>query len=424
MAPEGVIGQTCRVSQPSPSAFASYRAALAIPIVRTVLLLGVLCRIPMFAMSVLFTIHIVQNITPSYSRAGLITAAMTVAMSVSAPWRGHLLDRQGLRATMLPSLVVLTPTYVAMALVNNYWVLLGLAVIAGGMSFPTFSVIRQVIISNSPLELRKSSVALDGTITELSFMIGPAVAIAIATSWSTRWTVLAFGLLTVAAAGVLTLVNPPIVDLHQDEPEASAMGSTFSWVNLRVLAILAGVLGVGFTLAGTDLGVVAALREFGRPELIGWVLAGWGLTSAIAGLVYGALPRPIGLSVLLVVLGAATIPVMLAPNVVTFALLLAAAGIFCAPSLVASVDELQRAVPPRFRGQAMGWQGTAMTIGNASAPPMVGAVIDGSGWQQGFLLTGAVGLALGMALLLVTDTRRRRLGRGLAPSLPEPGGSS
>ncbi|MCT1458175.1 MFS transporter [Aestuariimicrobium sp. p3-SID1156] len=386
-----------------------YREALSIATIRNTLLLGVLCRIPMFAMAVLFTLHLVENITPSYSRAGVITAAMTVAMSISAPWRGHMLDTQGLRRTMVPSIAVLIPTYTGMALVNNYWLLLGLAIIAGGMAIPTFSVIRQVLISNSPLHLRKSTVALDGTITELSFMIGPAVAIWIATAWSTRWTVLLFGLLTVGAASVLTIANPPIVDLHQEDSAPAGNESKLAWVNLRVVGILAAVTGLGFTLAGTDLAVVAGLRSLGRPDAIGWVLAGWGFTSALAGLLYGALPRQIGVSWLLLGLGLLTIPVMGAPNVTVFALLLMAAGLFCAPSLVASVDELQQEVPPRFRGQAMGWQGTAMTIGNASAPPIVGAFMDARGWSSGFLVTGLTGVVIGAALLAVTSLRRRRL---------------
>lgn len=386
-----------------------YREALGIATIRNTLLLGVLCRIPMFAMAVLFTLHLVENITPSYSRAGVITAAMTVAMSISAPWRGHMLDTQGLRRTMVPSIAVLIPTYTGMALVNNYWLLLGLAIIAGGMAFPTFSVIRQVLISNSPLHLRKSTVALDGTITELSFMIGPAVAIWIATAWSTRWTVLLFGLLTVGAASVLTIANPPIVDLHQEDSAPAENESKLAWVSLRVVGILAAVTGLGFTLAGTDLAVVAGLRSLERPDAIGWVLAGWGFTSAIAGLLYGALPRQIGVSWLLMGLGLLTIPVMGAPNVTVFALLLMVAGLFCAPSLVASVDELQQEVPPRFRGQAMGWQGTAMTIGNASAPPIVGAFMDARGWSSGFLVTGLTGVVIGAALLAITSLRRRRL---------------
>ena len=413
---------------PAPSGLAGYRAVWALPTVPATLLLGVLCRIPAFALTILFLLHLVENVTPSYSRAGIITATLTVAMSASAPWRGHLLDKQGLRATMPPSIIVLVPTYLVMGLVDNYWVLLVCAMVAGGLAFPTFSVIRQVLIGASPVALRKTTIALDSTITELCFMIGPALAIWLATAWSTRGALLVFAMLSVVGAVALTIANPSIIDQHLSDEDAPA-GHRFSWVNVRVLGILLAVMGCGFVLSGTDLGVVAGLRDLGRPGLIGVVLAAWGLGSAAAGLAYGALHRPIPVTWLLVGLGATTIPVMFANSVWTFAAILMVAGIFCAPTLVAAVDQLQQAVPPRFRGQAMGGQGTAITIGNASAPPLVGWTIDHQGWRTGFLVTGAAGLVAGLFLLVAIAVRRHQLRRRrgavtLGPDLPPDAASS
>lgn len=389
---------------------AGYRTVLQIPEVRYTVILGTLCKIPTFAMSVLFTLHLVQNVTPSYQRAGLVVAVITIAMSISAPWRGAVLDRRGLRRTMIPSIIVLAPLYVLLACVNNYWLVIPVAALCGLMNFPVFSVIRQVLIGNTPVPLRKTVVALDSTITELCFMVGPAVAIWIATAWNTRWTLLASAELAVVAAIVLTIYNPSTEDRLGDPAaiDVTEHVSSRSWMTPRVFAILLAAVGTGFVLAGTDLSVVASLRDMGRSDLIGVILVFWSISSAIMGLVYGSMSHPISASWMLLGLGLTTIPAMFAPNPWVLGITLLVAGIFCAPTLVAIVDELQAVVPARFRGQAMGWQGTAMTIGNAMAPPLVGAVMDVWSWRYGFMLSGALGVVGAVILLVSTQLRRAR----------------
>ena len=83
-----------------------YQRVLAVRPLRQALLLGILVRIPIFAGGVVLTLHVVQTLGRSYGAAGLVTAGATVAIAVSGPWRGRLLDRMGLRRVVLPSLLV------------------------------------------------------------------------------------------------------------------------------------------------------------------------------------------------------------------------------------------------------------------------------------------------------------------------------
>src|SRR6478735_3413373 len=126
-----------------------YRHVLAIRDTRNALALGLLIRIPMFAGTVLLTLHVVTALGRSYGAAGLVTAAATVAIAVSGPWRGRLLDRRGLRRVVLPSLVVTAACW-SVAPFVGYWPLLGLAALAGLFVVPTFSVIRQAVLSAAP----------------------------------------------------------------------------------------------------------------------------------------------------------------------------------------------------------------------------------------------------------------------------------
>lgn len=60
-------------------ALQGYAAVLAVPQARSILLLGLLIRIPMWALNVALTLHVVKHLGLSYTMAGLITTAATVA---------------------------------------------------------------------------------------------------------------------------------------------------------------------------------------------------------------------------------------------------------------------------------------------------------------------------------------------------------
>src|SRR6478752_1105767 len=92
--------------EPAGMPLAPYRRVLSVPAARSALLLGLLLRVPMFAGGVVLTLHIVQSLHRSYTEAGVVTALATVCIAISGPWRGRLLDRMGLRRTVVPSIIV------------------------------------------------------------------------------------------------------------------------------------------------------------------------------------------------------------------------------------------------------------------------------------------------------------------------------
>ena len=187
----------------------AYRPVLANRDTRQALLLGFLIRVPMWAGAVILTLHVVTSLGRSYGEAGLVTAASTVAVAVSGPWRGRLLDRIGLRRTVGPSLVVQVVCW-SIAPWVGYAPLIGFAALAGLFVVPTFSILRQVIIRSVPSDQRRTALSLDSSATELSFMAGPAIGVWLATSWDTGWALLVCELTSVAAGFVLWLVNPPL----------------------------------------------------------------------------------------------------------------------------------------------------------------------------------------------------------------------
>ena len=59
----------------------AYRHVIALPAVRSVLLLGFLVRMPMFATGIVLTLHVVTTLGRSYGEAGLVSAAFTLALA-------------------------------------------------------------------------------------------------------------------------------------------------------------------------------------------------------------------------------------------------------------------------------------------------------------------------------------------------------
>jgi predicted MFS family arabinose efflux permease len=374
----------------------AYRRVLRRPVVGPVLLLGIVMRIPLWATNVVLTLHVVSHLHRSYGAAGLVSAVITVALSISSPWRGRRLDQVGLRRAVVPSLVVLAACW-SVAPFVGYFPLLGLVALAGLFTVPTFSIVRQALISAVPLEERKTVLSMDSVAIEISFMVGPAIGVVLATTVSTRWALFACAFAMLAADVMLWIANPPLrADTDDGEAEAPATGR-FAWVSVQSLAVLGMAAACTLVLTGTDVAIVAALRHQHHQSWIGWVLGVWGLGSAVGGFVYGALHRSIPVAVLLGALAGLTLPAAVAFEPFSLAALLLLAGVFCAPSITATLDELSRLVPERARGEALGWHGSAMTIGSALGAPLAGVAIDATSWRGGFVVSGVVGLAAALA---------------------------
>lgn len=388
-----------------------YRRVLASPAVRQALVLGFLVRMPIFAGGVVITLHVVSHLGRSYGAAGLVSAAATIAIAISGPWRGRLLDTRGLRKVVVPSIVI-TGICWSIAPFVGYWWLLALAALAGLFVIPSFSIIRQAVIAAVPEHDRRTAISLDSVAVEMSFMVGPAAGVWAATTWTTEWVLFAIEMLGVAAGGLLWFANPVLredVATADEGPvaEDAQPVSRSQWFRAGFLAVCLGAAATTFVLGGTDIGVVAALRDFDAQPSIGWVLAVWGFGSLLGGLVYGGLHRSFSAFWLLGGLALVTIPMAFASDPLSLALLGFVAGLFCAPTITATIDQVSRVVPSSARGEAMGWHGSFMTAGMAVGAPVAGFAIDHRGWETGFVVVAVVGAVVALLGAVATSGRSR-----------------
>ena len=382
-----------------------YREVLSIPAIRTAVLVGFLARLPLFGAGVVVTLHVVRTLDRSYTEAGLAASVLVLAIAVSGPWRGRLLDRFGLRRVLIPSIVVQS-AYALTAPFLEFGPFLLAQAVAGLFFIPVQAILRQAVMAAAPEEKRRAVLSLDGVVLELSAGLAPAIAVWAATTWPTA-SVLAGVFWASALAGLLLyavnlpLHRPGAIDL--DTPRHR----TRSWFGAGVLALLVGGTTSTLVFAGTDLAAVATLNEVGKASSIGWVLALWAVGSLVGGLVYGGIQRPLDPFLLLAALGAVTLLPALATGAASLGALLLVAGLLGQPVVTGTVERLTDRVPESARGEAMGWHSTAMTSGIALGAPVSGLAIDRSGGPGGFLVVGAVAMAVGLGLWVASSRRAR-----------------
>ena len=293
------------------------------------------------------------------------------------------------------------------------------AFIGGVLGLPLFTVVRQSLAVLVPDEARRTAYTMDSMGVELSFMAGPALGVAVATSVSTRAALLGVGVLTVAAGLAMMALNPPIRRADLDGSDQRRFPAVVAdpppaprvrrWAaDHRLLAIFAATAAAAMVLAGSDVGVVAHLKADGALTSTGWIFVAWGVASILGGLVYGAARRPLAPFGLLLWLALFTIPVGLAPGAWGLAIAILPAGALCAPVISATADAVSRLVPESVRGQALGWHGSALTVGLAVGAPLAGAAIDAWGAWSGFAVVGIAGLAVALAGLAARIDREPR----------------
>ncbi|PZG32027.1 MFS transporter [Spongiactinospora gelatinilytica] len=394
-----------------------YKRVLAAPGVRTLLLVGLLARIPVTATGMTLTMHVLHDMKLSFTQAGLVGAIITVGMAISAPVAGRFIDKKGLRPVIaITTLAQLAFWLTAPAL--PYLALLVSAALSGLLTLPLFSVIRQCVAAVLPVERRRTGFALDSMAVELSYMIGPAAGVGLVLGLGSGWALALVGFGLVAAGTALLVLNPPTRSAEEDAESADApVVPRRQWLGMGVITLLGTVSALTFVLTATELSLVAVLKEGHATEWTGLVIGLWCFYSLVGGFVYGGLPRALSPLLLTAGLCAFTAPLGLVTGGWGWlCLALIPAGLLCAPALASSVDALTQWTPPSVRGEAMGLHSTALTIGMAAAGPVAGAVIDGYGPGWAFLATGV----LAAVFVLVAMPFWRRAPRAVKEPGPAP----
>lgn len=357
-----------------------------------------LARIPMMAVPLVLTLLVVEGLDGSYGQAGVVAAIETVGAGLGAPWRGRMIDALGVRRALIPSIAVLVIVYPLAAMATYAW-LLPLAFIAGLFLAPVHSIVRVSLAANLPSSHHRSAFALDSVMAEASFIIGPAAAGALVVAASPQVALLAVGFTVAIGLLILWWLDPPTRS-GDEAPAPAPRGRRFEWVTRDLAFLFLISAGAMVALMSTDLGIIAVLRELDAVGLVGIVYLGWGLSSLVGGLIYGARPASIRPTHLLLAMGLLTMPVGIAHAPWTLALAAIPAGLLCAPIMTACSEYIAKLTDEARRGEAMGWQATAFTFGGALGAPVIGTAIDAWGAAAGFVVGGGIAVLIALVSLV------------------------
>ena len=384
-----------------------YGAVLRVPGAAAFAGAGLVARFPL-SMQTLGTLLLVEGTTGSYALAGAVSATLALAQALCGPVLGRLVDRHGQARVLLPALAVHTVGALALILLARadapVWTLFPAAALWGGSFAQAGSLVRarwaHALVGDP---LLPTAFSLESVLDEVVFVVGPVLVTLLATQLDpaagvvAAWAFAAIGSSVLAA---LRRTQPP------PHPVAGRGPSTLRVVGLRVL------IGIGLALGGIfgsiEVATVAFTDERGTPAAAGLVLALLAGGSLLSGLAYGTVtwrapaPRRFVLGVL--VLAVVTLPLSLAPNVPTLAVLVFLAGFAISPALIAAFALLELLVPAGSRTEGLTWFSTGMGLGVAVAASVAGQVVDAAGGRTALGVTAAAGLLT--ALLTLVGARR------------------
>src|SRR5688500_5808754 len=231
------------------------------------MLLMLFARIPPTAGGVTVTLHVVTTLDKGYAAAGTVGFATMIGLGLGSPLMGKLVDSKGLRFVL--ALSVLEGAFWLSAPFMDYYVLLVLAFANGLVAVPVMSIGRQALTSIVPEPQRRPAFSLDSISVELSFMVGPAAGVLIATKFSTGTALVVIGLAILTASAVLFLVNPVL--LHEDDVTEGPPPPLRQWLRGPMIAALIIPFGATMVLSGMEISAIASLERSGQQSWLGLV---------------------------------------------------------------------------------------------------------------------------------------------------------
>ncbi len=380
-----------------------YRELFATPGVGGLVIASSMARLPQAMLGIGIITMLVQQ-TGLYWLAGAVAGAFTLANAVLSPQVSKLVDQRG-QGRVLPwvtafSIAMLVALIIAVHMRAPAPVLFILAALAGTMpSMGAMIRARWTQLFRGKPQLR-TAFALDTVLTELTFIVGPPLAIGLSVSFFAEAGPLAAVLLLVIGVTAFVMqrrTEPPVA-----EGGRSSGGSTLliPGVCTIVLALLAmGVIG-----GSIDVAVVAFASAQGWPGAASFILATYAFGSLVAGLAFGAskVALPIEKQFFigaLITAVTAVLPIF-APHVFLLAATLFVAGMSFAPTMVVVMNLGTIILPPSRITEGLTWMSTGISIGVALGGVLAGLVIDAWGSQAGFGVAIAAGAVLVVTVLL------------------------
>jgi MFS family permease len=347
---------------------------------------------------------VVAASTGNYAPAAVAGGLYALAAAIMAPIVGRIADRIGPAPVLYATAIAHPLALVALLISTGHlrhgqtpttvWIF---AAIAGATYPPLTAAVRgawnQITVADAGL--RGNAFALETSLFEIVFVIGPllvAAFVAVASASAAIW---ASAIVTLV--GTITVARGKAIRAARRNPShAHARGlGPLRTRGFGVLLVSAAGLGCAFGIVGVAVPAYATAAHVSDPEgLAGVLLAVWGIGSAIGGISFGlrAQPaRPVRQLTWLLSAVAVSIGVLAAaPSPLVLGIVLAIGGMTIAPALTMENSLVGLITPAPMHNEAYTWMTTLTVALSAAGGSVAGVLVDQRGGVRwAFLLAGA-----------------------------------
>ncbi|MFI2433443.1 MFS transporter [Streptomyces sp. NPDC018693] len=349
---------------------------------------GFIARLPQSMIGVGIIIMLSQ-LGGDYRLAGSVSATQALAAAAIGPQISRLVDRHGQRRVVLPATAATVAAIGALLLCARYaapdWTLYVAAAGAGCMpSMGALVRARWAEIHRASPRLLHTAYSMESVLDEVVYVVGPALAITLSAEGPaeagplTAAVLLAVGVLLFAAQ---RRTEPPVRAERQ-----RVRGWALRIRGLGVLTLTATSVGASF--GSVDVVTVAFADAHHHKAVSGLLLGVYALGSGLAGAVFGAIgPRGTitrRLPASVWAMAVTTVPLLFAPGLAVLAGMLFVAGMSLAPTLITTMELVNRLVPAARLTECITWIVSGLSVGVALGYALSGWMVDAAGASAGY----------------------------------------
>jgi MFS family permease len=356
------------------------------------------------SMTSLALVLVVERQTGSFAVAGAATAAYYLAVALTAPVAGRVIDRFG-AARVLGLSGVLYPAALLVVAFGPRWGLgaAGIQVVCAvaGLTVPQLATVAQSLWARllPEGETRQAAYSTESVVTELVFIVGPLLVGLFVLLGDPAYALLAAA--ACSAIGAFGVAASPLLRHPPSERQATA-GWTGPLRSAGMRVLLAAFTAIATIYGLVPLVVTAFAREQNQPAAVGVLMALWSVGGIVGALWYGGrhwnLPARQQFFWALALLAASLAPLTVARGFPDLGLYMVLAGLAIAPVGVLAMQLVADVAPPETRTEGFGWMNTANYAGFAVGSSLGGLAVESVGLRFAALVPSAAVL---LALVVV-----------------------